>query len=113
VDMVRQLPPLMQFSDDMRQQSKVLKSFLFHNLYRHPQVMQTTGQAQQVVRELFTAYVAAPAEMPARHSARAALPGDTDPASCVARVVADYLAGMTDRFAAREHERLTGQRLLA
>jgi dGTPase len=75
---------------------------LFAQLYRHPQVMQTTGQAQIVVRELFEAYSRQPTEMPAEHAARP----DT------ARAVADYIAGMTDRFAAKEHERLTGRKLL-
>jgi dGTPase len=75
---------------------------LFAQLYRHPQVMQTTGQAQIVVRELFEAYSRQPGEMPAEHAARP----DT------ARAVADYIAGMTDRFAGREHERLTGRKLL-
>jgi dGTPase len=66
-------------------------------------VVAMTGQARQVVRELFAAYLAQPAQMPADFAARAHRP----------RAVADYIAGMTDRFAAREHERLTGQRLLA
>jgi dGTPase len=64
--------------------------------------MHTTGQAQQVVRELFAAYVAQPAEMPTDFAASADLH----------RSVADYIAGMTDRFALREHERLTGRKLL-
>ena len=111
VDAVRQLPPLVAFSPAMRVQSTELKRFLFRNLYRHPQVMQTTGLAQQMVHELFDAYTADPALMQAGFAARAASP-DAD-ARTVARAVADYIAGMTDRFAAREHERLTGQRLLA
>jgi dGTPase len=61
--------------------------------------MRTTDVARQVVRELFAAYVAAPAEMPADHAAM----------SDRHRAVADYVAGMTDRFAAREHRRLTGR----
>jgi dGTPase len=64
--------------------------------------MHTTGQAQQVVRELFAAYVAQPSEMSADFAASADLQ----------RSVADYIAGMTDRFAMREHERLTGRKLL-
>ena len=94
---------LVKFSREMREKSTSLKRFLLSNLYRHPQVLQTTVQAQQVVRELFTAYMADPAQMQAAFAAR----NDT------ARAVADYIAGMTDRFAAREHERLTGRRLLA
>ena len=92
----------------------MLKKFLFQNLYRHPQVVHTTGQARQVVRELFAAYTSAPQEMQAGFSARSdATRGVQDAADSAARVVADYIAGMTDRFASREHERLTGERLLA
>ncbi len=114
VDAVRQLPPLVAFSVAMRAQSTELKRFLFRNLYRHPQVMQTTGLAQQVVHELFALYSENPALMQAGFSARATATRVDAPANAqvVARAVADYIAGMTDRFAAREHERLTGQRLL-
>ncbi len=94
--------PLVAFSPGMKARSGELKKFLFAQLYRHPQVMHTTGQAQQVVRELFAAYVSQPAEMPADFAA------NTD----LHRSVADYIAGMTDRFALREHERLTGRKLL-
>lgn len=107
-DDVRQCPSLVLFSEGMRERSKALKQFLFRHLYRHPQVMETTGLAQDIVRDLFAAYVAAPQEMKAAF-AQQALAGD---AAVRARAVADFIAGMTDRFAAREHERLTGRRLL-
>jgi dGTPase len=94
--------PLVKFSEAMAARSIALKRFLLHNLYRHSQVMATTGQAKQVVRELFAAYVDDPGQMPADFAGRAN----------VSRAVADYIAGMTDRFAAREHERLTGRKLL-
>ena len=114
VDEIRQMAPLLQFSADMRAGSTALKSFLLHQLYRHPQVMHTSGQAQQVVRDLFAAYFQSPQDMPESFQARAARLGDVaDDASAYARVVADYVAGMTDRFAGREHARLTGQQLLA
>ena len=113
-DAARQMPPLVQFGPDMRDKSARLKRFLLQNLYRHPQVMLTTGQARQVVRDLFNTYCAAPHEMQAGFCARAdAARGSTDEHSAVARTIADYIAGMTDRFAAREHERLTGARLLS
>ena len=101
-DAVRSAPVLVRFSAAMHAQATELKQFLFAQLYRHPQVMQTTGQAQQMVRELFQAYLADPAAMPAAYAERENRP----------RAVADYIAGMTDRFAAREHERLTGSRLI-
>ena len=109
-DGARQAGPLVRFSPAMRAASSALKRFLFANLYRHPQVIHTTGQAKEVVRELFEAYRADPAQMPPGFSGRAAQAGG-NPAT-VARAVADYIAGMTDRFAAREHERLTGRKFL-
>ena len=97
-DAARQMPRLLRFSPAMHAESTALKRLLFRALYRHPQVNATTDVARRVVRELFAAYVASPAEMPAdfadqpdRH-----------------RAVADYVAGMTDRFAVREHRRLMG-----
>jgi dGTPase len=106
LDEARQAGPLVAFSADMKVRTSELKRFLFASLYRHPQVMQTTGQAQQAVRELFAAYVDTPAEMPADFAAATDLHRDLH------RTVADYIAGMTDRFALREHERLTGRKLL-
>jgi dGTPase len=102
-DAARALPPIVCFSAATRSEAAELKGFLFHNLYRHPRVTETTGQAQEIVRELFERYLADPAEMQAGFAAR----------SDAARAVADYIAGMTDRYAMREHERLTGRRLLA
>ena len=105
---VRRLPVLVSFGGEMRERSTTLKRFLFKHLYRHPRVMETTGHAQEIVRDLFDAYMARPEEMKAAFTARA-LEGDRYGR---ARVVADFIAGMTDRFAVREHERLTGRRLL-
>jgi len=101
-DEARLAGPLVRFSDQMKTRSGELKKFLFASLYRHPQVMQMMGQAQQAVHELFAAYIAQPQEMRAEFAARE----DRH------RAVADYIAGMTDRFALREHERLTGRKLL-
>ena len=106
---VRCAPALVEFSDGMRAQSQQLQRFLFQNLYRHPQVVELTGRAQQVVRDLFAAYLAQPQEMKPGFAARAQ---QAPHAAQAARAVADFIAGMTDRYAAREHERLTGQRLL-
>lgn len=102
VDEARLAGPLVRFSQDMHTKSAQLKQFLFAHLYRHPQVMHTTVQAKTAVRELFEAYLADPLELRAEFASRA----DRH------RAVADYIAGMTDRFALREHERLTGKRLL-
>ncbi len=104
--------PLVGFSDGMRAESQTLKRFLFSQLYRHPQVMQTTRQAQQVVRELFAIYMQRPQEMKPAFAARAAQAIAEGATERQARTVADFVAGMTDRFAGSEHQRLTGQRLV-
>jgi hypothetical protein len=109
VQAVRLGPPLICFGDAMAAQSAELKQFLLRNLYRHTQVMETTHQARRIVTDLFGVYVQAPSEMQAHHAQRASR---APHASAAARVVADYIAGMTDRFAAREHVRLTGLHLL-
>ena len=109
VDSVRQHSSLVCFSKKMGLESASLKRFLLQNLYRHSQVIRTTQAAQQVVRDLFEAYMADPAQMPEAHIDRF---GGHDEAQAAAakpeRVVADYIAGMTDRFATSEHERLKG-----
>jgi dGTPase len=103
VDDVRQAPPLIRFGDGMVEESREMKRFLRDNLYRHPQVMETTGRAKDVVRELFAAYASdVPEWQRVSGNEQFSL-----------RAVADYVAGMTDRFALREHERLTGRRLFA
>jgi dGTPase len=102
-DAVRSLKsPLVAFSPDMAEQSRQLKRFLFRNLYRHPQVMETTDRAARVVSELFALYLQRPDECPALATSRSV---------SAPRAVADYIAGMTDRFAIREHQRLSGTTL--
>lgn len=103
VDDVRQAPPLACLSADLRAQTTELKRFLFQALYRHPQVTAMTDAAKTVVADLFAAYTSDARELPAEHR---------KPAH-VHRTVADYIAGMTDRFALREHHRLTGRRVFA
>jgi dGTPase len=96
-------PPLAMLSPEVQLRFTALKRFLLAELYRHPQVMQMTNLGRTVVADLFQAYVDAPREMPADYAAAEDRP----------RAVADYIAGMTDRFAQREHHRLTGRRLFA
>lgn len=110
---VRSAPPLVCFSQEMRRTSTELKQFLLHKLYRHPQVMETTDQARRVVRDLFETYMHAPQDMQPGFAARCVVAGvQADSMRVRARTVADFIAGMTDRFALREHERVTGLRLL-
>ena len=102
-DAVRHALPLVAFGAPMRQAGAELKRFLFGALYRHAQVRHSTERARQVVCELFAAYVQQPQQMPPEHAAQPQRE----------RAVADYIAGMTDRFALREHQRLTGRVLFA
>jgi len=98
LEAVRAAPPLVRFSPEMRTASSELKRFLFAKLYRHPQVQQTRLRAEQVLRDLFRIYRSEPAQLPPDFAGAADAP----------RACADYIAGMTDRFALREHQRLTG-----
>ncbi len=100
-DAARAMAPLIRFSPVLQAEVAEVKSFLFQHLYRHPRVMVTTEGARQVVRVLFEAYLADPAQLPERHAQRLPLQ----------QAIVDYIAGMTDRFALREHERLTGRTL--
>ncbi|MCZ2499183.1 deoxyguanosinetriphosphate triphosphohydrolase [Xylophilus sp. Kf1] len=100
--------PLVGFGESMRTESVALKRFLFQNLYRHPQVAAMATAGKQVVHELFGCYCAEPAEMRGGFGDRAAGAGFDLPRE---RIVSDYIAGMTDRFATSEHQRLTGRRL--
>ena len=99
VDEVRALPPMVRFSAAMQRRSAQLERFLRRNLYRHAQVVETTDRARRVVADLYAIYAADPASMGACAGPRPH------------RAIADYIAGMTDRFALREHHRLTGQTL--
>jgi dGTPase len=98
VDDARTGPALIAFSPEMKDGVAQLKSFLRRELYRHPQVVSTTDGAKAVVRDLFAAYLGDPKQMPADHARRLPLQ----------QAVVDYIAGMTDRFAVSEHQRLTG-----
>jgi dGTPase len=98
VDEVRAGPALAAFSPDVRAQADALKQFLMHNLYRHPRVMRMMGKARRVVRELFQAFLEDPRLLDDEYRRE-------DPVA-QARAIADYIAGMTDRYAVREHRAL-------
>ena len=97
---VRAAGRLVRFSDSMRAESTALKRFLFQNLYRHPRVTDSMDRAARVVSDLFGLYVAD------RPMAIVQRQGDTPE-----RAVADYIAGMTDRFALSAHREWSGQSL--
>lgn len=97
-DDVRAAVPLAAFSAPMRAQADALKRFLLNNLYRHSRVMRMTTKARRIVRELFTAFLDEPRLLKDEYR--------RDDESEQARAIADYIAGMTDRYAIREHREL-------
>ncbi|MBC2769191.1 deoxyguanosinetriphosphate triphosphohydrolase [Pusillimonas minor] len=97
-DAVRRCPPLAAFSPPVRAQADALKRFLLENLYRHHQVMRMTTKARRIVRELFMAYLNEPRLLSKEYRR------DNDAEQ--ARAIADYIAGMTDRYAIKEHREL-------
>ncbi len=108
-DDVRRSAALVCFSPEMAARSAALKQFLSLNLYRHPQVMRTTQAAKLVVHDLFNIYLDDPLQMPPAYAERLSVEQGSDLNLRLPRphrVVADYIAGMTDRFAHREHDRL-------
>jgi dGTPase len=94
--------PVAGFSAEMRRNDRVLKDFLLERMYRHDRVQRMTSMARHVVHDLFSIFLAEPDRLPCEW--RRLVAGPDDPQT--ARVAADYLAGMTDRFALDEHHRL-------
>jgi dGTPase len=103
IDEVRKNPMLISFSPQMREQQTELKRFLRTNLYQHYRVNRMTAKAQRIIKELFAVFLDDIRLMPDEFQARA-----LQEASQIdkARAVADYIAGMTDRYAIKEHQRL-------
>jgi dGTPase len=99
IDAVRAGPPLIRFSSQMRAETTALKRFLYANLYRHFQVNRMRVKASRIVRELFEAFLNDPVLLPNDYQVQ------DDPMK-QARKIADYIAGMTDRYAIREHRRI-------
>ncbi|MCZ6809692.1 MAG: deoxyguanosinetriphosphate triphosphohydrolase [Proteobacteria bacterium] len=97
--------PIVGFSDEVFEKHTNLKSFLNTNLYRHEKVLGMVGEAKGMIEMLFDRYMTDPEEMPAEFAGRAST--DDKDQTGKARVVADYVAGMTDRFAIAEYERLS------
>ena len=95
---------LIGFSAAVREQSLELKRFLRGNLYDHFRVRRMTRKAEQIVADLFGLFMDDPRLLPPQYQDKARATLDDRPAR--ARVVADYIAGMTDRYAIREHKRL-------
>ena len=96
--------PMVGFSEPVQEMHGVLKQFLHENLYRHNRVRSMNERTKSMIDLLFGCYMADPDEMPSSFSEQ----GNASDADR-ARVVADYIAGMTDRFAVAEHERLAAK----
>ena len=97
-DEVRTAPPLVAFSGGMHELNRELKTFLRTHLYRHYRVMRMTAKARRIIGDLFQAFMDDPRLLPPQFNPRME--------SARARSVADYVAGMTDRYAIREHRRI-------
>jgi dGTPase len=100
IDDVRNAAPLIAFSENMKKEAQELKQFLRTNLYHHYQVNRMTSKARRIVTDLFDIFIAGPELLPLDYQ----IAGDDRTAQ--ARKVADYIAGMTDRYAMREYRRL-------
>ncbi|HKO68850.1 MAG TPA: deoxyguanosinetriphosphate triphosphohydrolase [Burkholderiaceae bacterium] len=98
IDAVREAPMLAAFSASMRAEADELKAFLHDHLYRHYRVMRMSAKARRIVTDLFNAFVEEPRLLPSDHQKRAGV--------AAPRAIADYVAGMTDRYAIKEHRRL-------
>ncbi|MDO9054575.1 MAG: deoxyguanosinetriphosphate triphosphohydrolase [Gallionella sp.] len=96
---VRNAPALIAFSAELNKQQRELKKFLHSHLYRHYRVMRMSAKAQRIIRDLFGVFMEDSRLLPFK------TPGTLAEADR-ARVVADYIAGMTDRYAIREHKRI-------
>ncbi|MGB1256925.1 MAG: deoxyguanosinetriphosphate triphosphohydrolase [Thiolinea sp.] len=101
-----QTQPLMQYSPAMRTQKNELKRFLRENLYFHPTVYRSSWRAQQIIEALFAAFMNDVRLLPAKHQQLARELETLDGESGRARAIADYIAGMTDRYAIRQYNEL-------
>ena len=97
--------PVIRFSDGLWRDLKEIRTFLFHRMYRAPMIMEMRTRVTKVVDELFPFYIEEPRHMPIMWQKDVA--GATDQ-TALARLVSDYIAGMTDRFALDSHTRLIG-----
>ena len=97
-DSVREMPTLISFSDTIRQQQQELKRFLHKNLYKHYQVMRMSNKAHHIVEKLFSAFAVESALLPPKYQHKFHNYGH--------QAIADYIAGMTDRYAIREYRRM-------
>lgn len=106
VDAVRAAAPLVGSSPEIARQARQLKQFLFSRLYRHYQVMRMASKAQRVITGMFNAFIDDPRLLPPAYQAQTQAPAHGTDAMRQPRLIAHYIAGMTDRYALKEHRRL-------
>jgi dGTPase len=110
IEEVRQHPAaLMDYSLEIREKTLELKRFLRHHLYAHEQVSRMTRESVKIVRALFEAFRHDPRCLPPQYQDKLHTGAAPEAPAAQARIIADYIAGMTDRYALREHARLFGQ----
>ncbi len=95
---VHRAPPIVAYSDDLQPRLKELKLFLRDELYQHYQVLRMTDKARRIIKDLFDAFMGDARLLPPQYQVRAQADKP--------RAIADYIAGMTDRYAMKEHRRL-------
>ena len=109
IDAVREHSgPLVRFSKRTGSEHQQLKRFLRRSLYRHEKVQQMTRKAKEIVPALFELYMDDLAALPAEHANKAERWEAENGAAGSARAIADYIAGMTDRYAISAYQRLVG-----
>jgi dGTPase len=107
IEAVRAHPgPLIGFSEAREREHREMKKFLRNRLYRHEKMQASRVGAGRVLEELFEGFMSDVERMPAEHREAAAALEATSGRAGRARAVADYIAGMTDRYAFQEHARL-------
>ena len=100
IEDVRKFPgKIVTFSASMQKERESLRDFLFKNLYRHYRVLRMSNKARRFIKELFKVYISQPEQLPTSPRARIKTEGSY-------RVVCDYIAGMTDRYALNEYKKL-------
>ena len=105
-DVRRQSEPLVAYTEAVRTQTLELKRFLRQNLYQHEQVKRATDNSERVLKQLFHVFLDDPRRLPSQYQDKLREIGGAKIDQ--ARIIADYVAGMTDRYALREHARLVG-----
>lgn len=98
-DVRKSKEPIMRFSDELDSENRVLKRYLMDNMYRHWRLIRMTAKAKRILTSLFEAYIDDPKQLPPKYARMVE-------EESAAQVICDYVAGMTDRFALSEHQKL-------